>query len=332
MAQDFTEIPVPPSLGPDPLRIHHPEGAFVPTPASRIALEAIAAHATRFRGRGLDWGSGSGLLAIAAARLAGVAEVLALELDPRGVAAARENARANGVEDKVRFVESDSYDPVHAEGRRALAGFRGSTDFMIANPPSSSPVGDGFAIRRVVLRGAVRYLRPGGLLLLSVSSQYGEGRVAGLLRETPGFRHDGVGATTDLVPFDMGRPDLRQDVQTYAREEERGGLTYAFRNPRDPERPMTAVEAWKHFARYGGEPALPLAEPPAGVGGLRLPGGLGDHFPEHERPRRTRQRETASSRGFRAPARCRPEAGAPSRSAALNWPRPSGRRRRLRLP
>ena len=122
MAQDFTEISVPPALGPDPIRIHHPEGAFVPTPASRIALEAIAAHADRFRGRGLDWGSGSGLLAITAARLAGVEEVLGLELDPRGVAAARENARRNGAADNVRFVESDSYDPVHADGRRALAG------------------------------------------------------------------------------------------------------------------------------------------------------------------------------------------------------------------
>ena len=247
MAQDFTEIPVPPTLGPDPIRIHHPEGAFVPTPASRIALEAIAAHADRFRGRGLDWGSGSGLLAIGVARLAGVEEVLGLELDPRGVAAARKNARANGVEGKVRFVESDSYDPVHAEGRRALAGFRGSTDFMIANPPSSSPAGDGFGMRRVVVRGAIRYLRPGGLLLLSVSSQYGEGRVAGLLRAAPGFRYDGVGATTDPVPFDMERPDLRCDVRTYAREEERGGLTYAFRNPRNPQAPMTAIEAWNHF-------------------------------------------------------------------------------------
>ena len=93
MAQNLTEIPVPPALGPDAIRIHHPEGAFVPTPASRIAVEAIAAHAARFRGRGLDWGSGSGLLAIAAVRLAGVEEVLGLELDPRGVAAARENAR-----------------------------------------------------------------------------------------------------------------------------------------------------------------------------------------------------------------------------------------------
>ena len=254
MAPNRTEIPVPFPLGPDPIRIHHPEGAFVPTPASLIALEAIAAHTRSFRGRGLDWGSGSGLLAITAARLAGVEEVLGLELDRRGVAAARENARRNGVEGKVRFVESDSYDPVHVDGRRALAGFRGSTDFMIANPPSSSPADDGFGMRRVVIRGAVRYLRPGGLLLLSVSAQYGEGRVAGLLRETPGFRHDGVGATTDLVPFDMERPDLRRDVETYAREEERGGLTYAFRDPRSPETPMTAVEAWNRFEATGESP------------------------------------------------------------------------------
>ena len=254
MAPNRTTISVPSALGPDPIRIHHPEGAFVPTPASRIALEAIAAHAGRFRGRGLDWGSGSGLLAIAVARLAGVKEVLGLELDPRGVAAARENARRNGVESRVRFVESDSYNPVHAEGKQALAGFRNSTDFMIANPPSSSPVGDGFEMRRVVVRGAARYLRPDGLILLSVSSQYGEGRVTGLLREAPGFRHNGVGATTDLVPFDMGRADLRRDVETYAREEERGGLNYAFRNPRKPERPMTAIEAWNHFQATGESP------------------------------------------------------------------------------
>ena len=125
---------------------------------------------------------------------------------------------------------------------------------MIANPPSSSPVGDGFGLRRVVVRGAARYLRPGGLLLLSVSSQYGEGRVSGLLREIPEFRHDGVAATTDLVPFDMRRPDLRCDVQTYVREEQRDGLIYAFRNPRNPQTPMTAIEAWNHFQTTGESP------------------------------------------------------------------------------
>ena len=45
----------------------------------------------------LDLGCGSGILAIAAAKL-GAARVLALDLDPNAVRAARQNAAANGVE------------------------------------------------------------------------------------------------------------------------------------------------------------------------------------------------------------------------------------------
>ena len=269
MPQDLTEIPVPPALGPDPIRIHHPEGAFVPTPASRVALRAIGRHADRFRGRGLEWGSGSGILTIAAARIAWVEDVLGLELDPRGVAAAGENARRNGMDAKVRFVESDSYRPVSPEGRKALERFRGAADFILANPPSSSPVGDGFEVRRVVVRGAPEYLKGGGVLLLSVSTQYSAERMRGLVSANPGFVHEGVAATTDLVPFDMERPDLRRDVLTYAREEERGGLPYAFRDPRDPEREMTAVEAWAAARNGRGKPALTLAEPSAGLDGVR---------------------------------------------------------------
>ena len=257
MTLDFTRLSAPPGLGPEPIRIHHPDGAFSPTPASRVALQAIGSHADRLRGRGLDWGSGSGLLSIAAARIGAVDEVLGLELDPRGVAAARENARRNGVAEKARFFESNSYDPKSPEGRAALDRFRGATDFLIANPPSSGPVGDGFEFRRVVVRGAVEYLKPGGVLLLSVSTQYSMDRVRGLLVETPGFTHQAVAATTDWVPFDMSRPDRRQDVLTYSREEQRGGLPYAFRDPRDPRDPnrtMTAVEAWAHHQQTGQSP------------------------------------------------------------------------------
>lgn len=49
----------------------------------------------------LDVGTGSGILAIAAARL-GAAAVVALDVDPDAVAAARENAGRNGVADRVR--------------------------------------------------------------------------------------------------------------------------------------------------------------------------------------------------------------------------------------
>jgi ribosomal protein L11 methyltransferase len=70
---------------------------------TRLCLElllAIAAH-DRARGPALDIGTGSGVLAIAAARL-GFAPVLALDNERESVAAARANAAANGAQLDVR--------------------------------------------------------------------------------------------------------------------------------------------------------------------------------------------------------------------------------------
>jgi ribosomal protein L11 methyltransferase len=53
------------------------------------------------RGRFVDVGCGSGVLAIVAAQL-GFAPVLALDYDPAALAATRENAQRNGVELDVR--------------------------------------------------------------------------------------------------------------------------------------------------------------------------------------------------------------------------------------
>jgi len=54
--------------------------------------------------RVLDLGCGSGILAIAAAKL-GATHVLALDLDPNAIRAARENAAANGVADVIEVRE-----------------------------------------------------------------------------------------------------------------------------------------------------------------------------------------------------------------------------------
>lgn len=57
-----------------------------------------------------DIGSGSGILAIAAARL-GAREVLAVEMDPLACGVAEENLAANGVRDRVRILVEEVREP-----------------------------------------------------------------------------------------------------------------------------------------------------------------------------------------------------------------------------
>ncbi len=64
-------------------------------PTTRMCLRWIASHAAAWP-RVLDYGCGSGILAIAAA-LHGALDVDALDIDPAAVEAARANAQANGV-------------------------------------------------------------------------------------------------------------------------------------------------------------------------------------------------------------------------------------------
>ena len=64
---------------------------------------ALAERAWKRGGRCLDLGCGSGVLAIAALK-SGVAEVVAVDVDPAAVANARDNIRANGVEMGARVL------------------------------------------------------------------------------------------------------------------------------------------------------------------------------------------------------------------------------------
>ncbi|MCA3252755.1 MAG: 50S ribosomal protein L11 methyltransferase [Pseudomonadota bacterium] len=66
-------------------------------PTTQMVLRWIAANEAALRGaRVLDYGCGSGILAIAAARF-GAAEVVAVDIDPAAVCATADNARRNGV-------------------------------------------------------------------------------------------------------------------------------------------------------------------------------------------------------------------------------------------
>jgi ribosomal protein L11 methyltransferase len=68
---------------------------------TRLCLGAIEEH---FRGGSfLDVGTGTGILAIAAARLAPAARIEACDIDAEAIAIARDNARLNGVADQINF-------------------------------------------------------------------------------------------------------------------------------------------------------------------------------------------------------------------------------------
>ena len=97
----------------------------------------------------LDLGTGSGVLALAAARL-GATRVDALDTDPDAVEAARENARRNRLEDACRFARG-SLHPEH--------GAADAYDFVAANISSG--------VVCELLPALALALRPGGRVVLS---------------------------------------------------------------------------------------------------------------------------------------------------------------------
>jgi ribosomal protein L11 methyltransferase len=115
-----------------------------------LAMDRMARVGRRFR-RPLDLGCGSGILAMAAARL-WPGEALAADNDPDAVRVARENAAINGLMDRVIVVKSIGYG---AAAIRRRAPF----DLILAN-----------ILARPLMRMAgalARHLAPGGRAVLS---------------------------------------------------------------------------------------------------------------------------------------------------------------------
>ena len=112
---------------------------------TRLCLEALERR-LRPGADVIDVGAGSGILAIAAARL-GAGSVRALDIDGEAVAVARENVQRNGVDEVVR-VDVGSL-PAGAAER--------SVDLVVANISSPALV--------TLAPEVARALRPGGVLI-----------------------------------------------------------------------------------------------------------------------------------------------------------------------
>ena len=114
------------------------------------ALDGLAREPRRLR-RVLDLGCGSGVLAIAAARVAPAARVIAADNDPIAVAIAVENARLNRVARRVRVLEAAGFS--HAALRAAPA-----FDLVLANILPGPLIALAPAIRKALRRGGVAVL------------------------------------------------------------------------------------------------------------------------------------------------------------------------------
>jgi len=130
-------------------------------PTTQMCLQAIERHMPASV-RAIDLGTGSGILAIAAARL-GAASTLALDVDPVAVEAARENARRNQVDHIVR-VEA---------GSLAAAQAQPAFDFALVNILAKTIV-------QLCEAGLAEIVRPAGVIVLAglIESQEGEVREA----------------------------------------------------------------------------------------------------------------------------------------------------------
>jgi ribosomal protein L11 methyltransferase len=118
----------------------------------------------------LDLGCGSGVLAIAAARVAPAAQVIATDNDPVAVAIARDNARLNRVGSRVRVLQASGFD--HPALRRPLL-----FDLVLANILPGPLVDLAQALRRAIRSGGFAVLS--GLLDHQVREVAGAYRSAG---------------------------------------------------------------------------------------------------------------------------------------------------------
>ncbi len=106
----------------------------------RVLEDVLASGATVF-----DVGTGSGILAIAAAKL-GAASVLAIDADPVAVAVARQNVAYNKVADRVQVHAGDLLTGVTSQANLIVANLTADMHFQLLPHASGALAGDGVLV------------------------------------------------------------------------------------------------------------------------------------------------------------------------------------------
>ncbi|MFB4297518.1 HemK2/MTQ2 family protein methyltransferase [Actinomadura sp. NTSP31] len=184
-----------------------PPGVYRPQGDTRLLTDVLRRLPETPGARVLELGTGTGAVAMAAAR-AGASRVVAVDVSARAVLAARLNARLRGL--PVRAVRGDLFKPVAGE----------RFDLVIANPPyvcGTDPAAargsaraweagpDGRALLNRICTEAPGHLAPGGTLLVLHSALNGIAATFDLL-ERAGMRASVVARRQEpFGPVMLGR-------------------------------------------------------------------------------------------------------------------------------
>lgn len=202
--REFYSLPF--RVTPDVL-IPRPETEFLVIALADRIKQRLATPAAADPAKILDVGTGSGILAICAARESSIAKITAVDISGAALDVARQNAADLGVAERIEFLNSDLLESIPASRE---------WDFVLSNPPylaehelaeTARDVRD-FEPRHALVAGphgdeiyarlipqAAERLKPGGWLLMEISPQL-DTRVRELLALDN--RWDVVEVTKDL--------------------------------------------------------------------------------------------------------------------------------------
>jgi len=179
------------------LRLKVDRRALIPRHETELLIELIGERLTAPPQRLLDLGTGSGAIALALAKRYESATVTAVDASAEALALASENGLALALTDRVEFVRSSWYEAIPSGA---------PYDLIVSNPPYLTaeetaaaepevrvhePVsalisgGGGLDDLRLIISGAARFLKAGGLIALETGiAHHGE---LGSLLTTAGF-------------------------------------------------------------------------------------------------------------------------------------------------
>jgi ribosomal protein L3 glutamine methyltransferase len=176
------------------LKFYVDERVLVPrSPLAEVVERGFAPWAALARGdRVLDIGTGSGCIAIAAARYCPDVEVHATDISAAALAVAARNVERHGLKDRVRLFEADLYPPLTERYRVIVSNPPYVPEGEVAALPPEyrhEPVlglasgAEGFDAAERILRGARDRLTPDGALFIELGA--GAGAFAAAHRELP---------------------------------------------------------------------------------------------------------------------------------------------------